>query len=613
MSSWYNEAMVRQPGSVILNTWLAQRKASATGPAVARFALGRPVFPGRNYANFAKEAYQLNIIAYRCIELVATAAASIPLLVYRDDKEVDQHSLLTLLKRPNPTQSGNEMFTVAYAFDLLAGNTYYERVMVTGNRIQEMHVLRPDRMKVVPGRFGLPQRMEYTVGGQEPVKFDVDPITGMSDVLHVKRFNPLDDWYGQSPLEAMGMSVDSHNEATRWNYALLRNGARPSGALEYPTGNLDDKEFERLKSEITENYGGGYADQRPGTLGKQGRPMLLQGGLKWVQMMLNQMEMDWAAGKEVSAREIALGFKVPEQLVGVQGHQTYNNYREARMALYEDAVLPLVQRHVEAITNWMQTVPEFEGLRLAYDEDRIPALALRREAIWDKVLNAKHLTIDEKREALGYEPYEPGEKPGELIYMTASELPLTDAFNDFASGGGADTSLTPQLDEEGNPLPAATAGESDDDKPLAPAATGDGLPPTTGPVQDLALNGAQIQAAVEIVQAVADGTLPAESAIHLLLVAFPSIDENTARAMVAAAEAFEPEKPTPPVMMPGVPPQPPALPGQPPKPAKPPKKADTPAEKAVMHAVIAFTTKRRAALRNELLRKAHELAYGKGA
>jgi HK97 family phage portal protein len=462
---------------------------------IATFGLGRAVFPKRDFANFAKEAYQLNVIAYRCIELISSAAASVPWLLYRDEAEIDDHPLLMLLRRPAPMQSGKELWTALYAYDLLTGNGYLERVMVgSGQRVQELYAHRPDRMKVVPGPFGLPSAFEYHVNGQTR-PFAVDPASGKSSILHVKRFNPLDDWYGQSPLEAIGMSVDSHNEATKWNYAVLKNGARPSGAMEYQS-TMDDTNFNRLKGEIDGMYSGQ----------NRGRPMLLQGGLKWVQMMLSQMEMDWHKGKQTSAAEIAVAYNVPEQLVGVPGQQTYNNYREARLALYEDAVLPLLDRYSEALTNWFQQVPEFESLRIGYDIDQIPALAPRREAMWDKVQNAGFLTIDEKRQALGYEPYLPSEDPGGVIFVSAANLPLTDLS--LVSGDGA----------------GMEQGEG-------------------GGVVGLGLDTAQIQAVVQIVHEVVNGTLPAESATTLLRLAFPALDEATIAALIKPAEELEPPKP----------------------------------------------------------------------
>ena len=59
-------------------------------------------------------------------------------------------------------------------------------------------------------------------------------------------------------------------------------------------------------------------------------------------------------------------------------------------------------------------------------------------------------------------------------------------------------------------------------------------------VQETALNGAQIASMVQIVQSVADGMMPPESAIQMMMVAFPSMDEAEARAIISPAAAFEP-------------------------------------------------------------------------
>jgi HK97 family phage portal protein len=384
-------------------------KQSKIGRVVQFLGIGQPIWSPRDYANFAKEAYQRNIIAYRCISLIAEAAASVPWVVYKNDKELTDHPLLKVLRRPNPHRSGVEEFTALYSFHLISGNGWLERVTDSRGQPVELYAHRSDRMKIVPGDGGWPMAYLYQVSGRPPVRFDVDPITGQSDMLHVKAFNPLDDWYGMSPLEACGMAVDSHNEATRWNMSLLQNGARPSGALKTEELLSDDR-FERLKAELSEQYQGAM---------RAGRPMLLEGKMEWVQMMLSAMDLDWAHGKEISAREIAMAFNVPEQLVGVPGQQTYNNFREARLALYEDAVLPLLDQYAQALTNWFQ--PIFgDSIRIGYDEDKIPALAPRREAVWERVSKADFLTIEEKREALGYSPVpEQG-----TILVSAGMIPL---------------------------------------------------------------------------------------------------------------------------------------------------------------------------------------------
>ncbi|MEA3035393.1 MAG: hypothetical protein QOH04_1155, partial [Sphingomonadales bacterium] len=114
-----------------------------------------------------------------------------------------------------------------------------------------------------------------------------------------------------------------HNAATKWNKALLDNAARPSGALVYAPGDgavLADEQYDRLKGEIEESFSGSA---------NAGRPMLLDGGLKWQAMSLSPADMDFVGLKAAAAREIALAFGVPPMLLGLPGDATYANYQEA--------------------------------------------------------------------------------------------------------------------------------------------------------------------------------------------------------------------------------------------------------------------------------------------
>ncbi|MGL5720401.1 MAG: phage portal protein, partial [Alphaproteobacteria bacterium] len=97
----------------------------------------------------------------------------------------------------------------------------------------------------------------------------------------------------------------------------------------------------------------------------------------------------------------------------VPGEATFSNYREARFHLWEDTILPLLDMVLDHLNLWL--TPKFgKNLRLSYDPDSIPALALRREATWAKVNNADFLTLNEKRHALGYAPLEGGDSLGSI-------------------------------------------------------------------------------------------------------------------------------------------------------------------------------------------------------
>lgn len=373
--------------------------------------VGQPVATPHDYANFSHEAYERNIVAYRCIALVAEAAASVPWILYNGDREIDNHWLLDILRRPNPMQDWISFAEAMYSYDLLAGNQYTEANFV--GRSGELYTLRPDRMKVIPGADGMVQAYRYQAGGKT-VTWRTDEWMGRSPIMHTKRFSPLSDYYGQSPLAAAGYAVDQHNAASRWNLALLQNGMRPSGALQYEPkegpAELGDDQFRKLREEL---------DSQGAS--KAGRPLLLDGGLKWVQTMLSQQDSDWLGAIDKTASQIAQAYNVPEQLVGVPGQQTYNNYREARLALYEDAVLPLVNSYVRAFTEWLAVPLLGSSWRFAYNDDDIPALAPRKEQQWDRLQTADFLTLNEKREALGYEPVE----GGDTLFVSSSMLPLS--------------------------------------------------------------------------------------------------------------------------------------------------------------------------------------------
>jgi phage portal protein BeeE len=60
-----------------------------------------------------------------------------------------------------------------------------------------------------------------------------DQSAAQPPILQLTFFNPVDDYYGLSPLEAAACAVDTHNAAAAWNKALLDNAAPPSGALAY--------------------------------------------------------------------------------------------------------------------------------------------------------------------------------------------------------------------------------------------------------------------------------------------------------------------------------------------------------------------------------------------
>lgn len=358
---------------------LARSFASQWTWAVDPGATGAPY----EYSRSVRRAFLDNPVAQRAVRIAAEGVGSAPL------KHADEE----VRKLVTATSAGQSLLETLAANLLLHGDGFVQIMRDSSGRPVELFALRPERVSVIPAPDGWPAAYKYKVGDQA-LTMPVEDEEGWPAIIHLKAFNPIDDHYGAGCLSAAEQAVAIHNAAANWNRALLENAARPSGALVYDGGadsaGLTADQFERLKAELLQAFSGS---------GNAGRPMLLEGGLKWQSMSMSPADMDFAELKAAAARDIALAFGVPPMLLGLPGDNTYANYREANRALWRLTLLPLAGKILSALSEGLQ--PWFPGLALAVDLDRVPALSEDRERAWTQVSAADFLEAEEKRALLG--------------------------------------------------------------------------------------------------------------------------------------------------------------------------------------------------------------------
>jgi HK97 family phage portal protein len=340
---------------------------------------GRPPF---EYRTAVRHAFLENPVAQRAVRIVAEGVGSAPLA------PADE----TVLALVTATSAGQSLLETLAAQLLLHGNGYVQVMRDGAGAPVELFALRPERVSVVAGADGWPDAYQYKVG-DKALTLAAEDEDGWPQVIHLKAFHPADDHYGAGCLAAAEQAVAIHNAASGWNRALLENAARPSGALVMEAGEgntLTADQFDRLKAELVQAYAG---------TGNAGRPMLLEGGLKWQSLSLTPADMDFAELKAAAARDIALAFGVPPMLLGLPGDNTYANYREANRALWRLTLLPLAGKILAGLAEGLR--PWFPQLELKVDLDRVPALAEDRERLWAQLSAADFLTGAEKRALLG--------------------------------------------------------------------------------------------------------------------------------------------------------------------------------------------------------------------
>ena len=334
----------------------------------------------RGYAAQLDEVYRSNPVGLRSVRLVAEAVGGLALFATRDDIRA---------------MVGAELLEQAAAALMLHGNAYVR--VVTGSRGMPvaLELLRPERVSIATDAAGHPAAYIYRVGGTSALRIAMRDGLYRRQVAHIRSLNPDSDLYGLGCLEAATPGASIHNRASRWNKALLDNAARPSGALSYEPAdgaNLSAAQYEALKRQIAEHFAGAA---------NAGKPLLLDGGMKWLPMALTPADMDFIALKEAAARDIALAFGVPPVLVGLPGDATYANAREAGRALYRQTVLPMAGKILgqlaQLLSDW------FGPVELRIDKDEISELAEDRALLWRQVNAADFLTREEKRRQLGFD------------------------------------------------------------------------------------------------------------------------------------------------------------------------------------------------------------------
>ena len=417
----------------IANAWNAfrgvEKKDSRTGKVIAVDNQSGNVPPQRNYDEFARETYLKNVIAFACITEIAKSCAIPKWKVCRnlgdgEYEDVDDHIMCERLNRPNPTDSWSFFVLSTMAYYMMAGNAFIERVRPDSgpnqDDVKELYTHRPDRMEIlIDPNTGQKTGYKYKVSGRW-VKWEVDPVTMQADILQLKMFHPIDDWWGASITETAAREIDSSNAATQWNKNILDNEGKPGMVFTF-VGDVDEEFLDNFEQHLKSRAGAKGA----------GTDLIITGekGTTAKPYTVNPKDLDFTDGGRELARRIALAYGVPPQMLGIPGDNTYKNMEAARLAFWETTVIYYLNYLKGELNNWL--FDEESGLFLNYDLSDVPALAVKRDMLWEKAQSSDFLSINEKREMVGKESW--GET-GDVILIDSNKIPLGLEISDEDEG-----------------------------------------------------------------------------------------------------------------------------------------------------------------------------------
>lgn len=368
-----------------------------------------------SYEKLAEHGYGRNPYLHRAVRLIAEGAAGIPWRLYQRPtggpggkrKEVESDPLLDALNlSANEEQTGPELIEWFISYWLLAGMSYLYAVRPetpkTGPRPPTaLYVLQPNLVTPKTDAQGMLEYWQYEEAGR---KLRIAP----EDLMRVKDFNPLNRTKGLASASVAARAVDQHNAANDWNTAMQQNYMRSPGILSPDTKDgvvMDATANENWRNQLHEKYSG------PANAGK---PLAPRFPVKWQSMGNSAIDMDWLAGKQQAAREISIPLGVPPVLLNDPDNTTYNNLKEAKMALYQEAILPRLDRLAPALGRFLLPMYGYDPRRyeLGYDRDEIEALQEDRDNKHDRArkdYDSGVVSLNEARNIIGLDDVEHGE------------------------------------------------------------------------------------------------------------------------------------------------------------------------------------------------------------
>ena len=433
-------------------TGVKQQVSTGGPPSVVMDTPASASYTPKNSRNFAQYGYMGNGVVFRAVSLLAQTAASIPIDVYKTTgkrTKLEDHPLVTLLKKPNAEQAHGAYFEALISHWIISGTAYIfgsvpgKNTPETAAKPIGLYQLRPDLVELHQETDGTLLGYKYQIKNKT-IEYPVWKVHPLAF------FHPLDDFYGLSPILVAAAIVDRQNEGEKYNIALIQHAARPAGAF-IAQGNLSEPAKEALKAAIK---------RRKGFRGA-GEELLLEGGLQYVQMGMGPQQLSWLDGDANAGRKIAMIIGVDPLLLNDKQFSTYNNVKEARLAMIDLSVLPLLGRMIDELNNWL--VPWYgSDIELAIDMDFVDALREDKAASSTIAVagwNAGVLTFNEARRKHGEE-----EIPvdGDFVKLGPAVFVRITDLKDFLTQQN-DRRAAPPIAPGGNGFPQLNAPKSPTD------------------------------------------------------------------------------------------------------------------------------------------------------
>lgn len=336
----------------------------------------RRVLPGsqRDWAHVAGDLGLNSIIAAGMDWYVRNWPQGNPRVMRPIDSQqsepLETHSIINLLKEPEPGMVGNLLWGWVIQDFKLFGNAYLrkQRMSTPGSPIVALQYLPQDMVRPVGNGLDPLTHYVYTTDGRQ---YELP----REDVIHFRYGrDPYDIRLGRSTVQSVLREIAADNTASSAAFGLLSNGAMPSIIIG-PDGagsaqvDISPDDAQQVKRTLRENLVGDNA----------GGIVVMSGPYKLDRVSLTPAELALDSVRRVPEERICSALGVNPMVLGLGAgleRSTYANYERAQQAAWEDGMVPLMRSIAEQLTvSLLRDFPETqEGDYLEYDMSSVRAL-----------------------------------------------------------------------------------------------------------------------------------------------------------------------------------------------------------------------------------------------
>lgn len=237
-----------------------------------------------------------------------------------------------VLRRPNRYQTWQKFVEFWIVCKLIHGNAYILKIKDARGTVIAMHVLDPQRVRVLVGRDG---SVFYAVNQDDLANIKTEEgslVLPASEIIHdpmITMFHPL---MGVSPIYACGLAATQGLAIQNNSATFFQNMSRPSGLLSAPT-EVEDKTIEQIRQQWHENYAAHNI----------GKIAVIGDGLKYQPLGISAEDAQLIEQLKFTAEQICTTFHVPGYMVGVGPAPSFNNIGALNQQYHSQCLQVLIE------------------------------------------------------------------------------------------------------------------------------------------------------------------------------------------------------------------------------------------------------------------------------